>query len=536
MAGAKKQNYLQGAAIMTVGVLVVKVLGAVFKIPLGSMKLLGDEGYSNFTSAYNIYSIFLTLSTAGFPVALSRMISEADALGQYTRVQRTFKVAFLFLAVLGGIGCAVMMLFPDALAYRIGDVQAMQGIFVLGPTVLLVCLMSAFRGYCQGHGNMTPTTVSQILEVAVKVPVGLFLAWLLVRRQKGLPLASAGAIFGVFFGSAVALWYLFRYTRKNYDWSVQGGESPGEGEIFKELLRIGVPITLGGCILAVLNLLDNTQILNRLQNALGYAPGDARVLYGIYGKVQNLYMLPTYFMTPFQASVVPAISAALAAHQKRSASQIGESAMRTATVVVLPMCVGLGVVAYPVVNVLWPGSHEAGPALLRILVIAAFFVCMTMLTNALLQANNCEQLPMISMGAGALVKLLVNHVLIGMERVNIYGAAISSVCCFAVIAGLNFFFIRCYTSRPPKLKNFLYGPLLCATAMGVAAWAVYGLLSKLLLGGEPSRVRLLLCLLPTMAVAVVVYFVLVVLTNSIRASDLKLMPGGEKLCALLNLR
>ena len=123
-----------------------------------------------------------------------------------------------------------------------------------------------------------------------------------------------------------------------------------------------------------------------------------------------------------------------------------------------------------------------------------------------------------------------------MERVNIYGAAISSVCCFAVIAGLNFFFIRCYTSRPPKLKNFLYGPLLCAGVMGVAARAVYGLLSKLLLGGELSRMRLLLCLLPTMAVAVVVYLVLVVLTNSIRASDLKLMPGGDKLCDLLHLR
>lgn len=536
MAEAKKQNYLQGAAIMTIGVLVVKVLGAVFKIPLGSMKLLGDEGYSNFTSAYNIYSIFLTLSTAGFPVALSRMISEADALGQHTRVQRTFKVALLFLAALGTVGCLLMMLCPNALARRIGDEQAAQGIFVLGPTVLLVCLMSAFRGYCQGHGNMTPTTVSQILEVAVKVPVGLLLAWIFVRRQKELSLASAGAIFGVFIGSAVALWYLIRYTRRGYDFSRSGGTSPESSRIFRDLIRIGIPITLGGCILAVLNLLDNTQILNRLQNALHYAPSDARVLYGIYGKVQNLYMLPTYFMTPFQASVVPAISAALAARQKRSASLIGESALRTATVVVLPMCVGLGVVAYPVVNILWPGSHEAGPALLRILVIASFFVCMTMLTNALLQANDCEQLPMISMAAGALTKLIVNHILIGIPRINIYGAAVSSVCCFAVIACMNYFFLQHYTVHPPKLKNFLYGPLLSSCVMGGAAWLIYKLLAKLLLKGGLNRLRLLLCLAPTMLVAVAVYLLLVVLTNSIRAEDLKLMPGGEKLSRLLHLK
>ncbi len=536
MSEAKKQNYLEGAAIMTAGVLVVKVLGAVFKIPLGSMKLLGDEGYSNFTSAYNIYSIFLTLSTAGFPVALSRMISEADTLGQHTRVRRTFRVALLFLAVLGGLGCALMMLMPDTLAYRIGDVQAMQGIFVLGPAVLLVCLMSVFRGYCQGHGNMTPTTVSQVLEVAVKVPVGLLLAWVLVRSGKGLPVASAGAIFGVLAGSGAALWYLFRYTRKHYDWNEQGGESPESREIFRDLLRIGIPITLGGCILAVLNLLDNAQILNRLQNALHYAPGDARVLYGIYGKVQNLYMLPTYFMTPFQASVVPAISAALAAHEKRNASAIGESALRTATVVILPMCVGLCVVAYPVVNVLWPGSHEAGPALLRILAVASFFVCMTMLTNALLQANGCEQLPMLSMAAGTLVKLIVNHVLIAVPSVNIYGAAISSVCCFAVISMLNFFFLLNCTSHPPRLNRFLYAPLLSALAMGLCAWAVYGLLSRLLLTAEAGRMQLLLCLLPTVAVAVAVYLVLVVLTGSLRASDLSLIPGGSRLAALLHIR
>ena len=537
MAEAKRQNYLHGAAIMTAGVIVVKILGAVFKIPLGSMALLGDEGFSNFTSAYNIYTLFLTFSTAGFPVALSRMISEADTLGRKTEVQRTFRVALLFLSVLGGVGCAAMMLFPDALAYRLGDVQAMQGIFVLGPATLMVCVLSVYRGYCQGHGNMTPTTVSQILEVAVKVPVGLFLAWYLVRVRQGLPIASAGAIFGVLAGSAAALFYIIRYTRKNYDMNETGGESRSSGEIFRDLLRIGIPITLGGCVIAVINLVDNAQILNRLQNAAGCTASEARVLFGIYGKTQNVYMLPSYFMTPFQASVVPAIASCVALKKSREASDIAESALRTATVVILPMCVGISVMAYPIINVLWPGSNAAGPGILRLLGVAAFFVCMTMLTNALLQSTGHERLPMLSMAVGGTVKIILNHVLIGNEAVNIRGAAISAIVCFGVMTAMNYLFLSRCLSRRPRLSRFLFRPLASSLTMGVGAWGVYGLAEKLLgRGAELSRVPMLLAMGAAIACAVVIYVVMAVVTRAVTAEDMKLMPKGEKLAALLHLR
>ena len=537
MAESKKQSYLHGAAIMTVGVLIVKVLGAAFKIPLGSMKLLGDEGFGYFQSAYNIYTMFLTLATAGFPVALSRMISEAEARGRTTQVQRTFRVALLFLAALGGVSCLSMMLWPDAFAYRLGSVKAMQGIFVLGPSVLLVCLISVYRGYCQGQGNMTPTTVSQVLEVAVKVPVGLLLAWLLVRAGKGLPLASAGAIVGVMAGSAAALLYLMFYVRRHYDRSAVGGECDSGKKIFVDLLRIGVPITLGGCILSIINLVDNAQILNRLQAAAGFSAVEANTLYGIYGKVQTLYMLPSYFMAPFQASVVPAIAACVAARQRREKTLITDSALRCATVVVMPMCVGLGVLSYPIINVLWPGSHEAGPVLLSYLAAAAFFVCTTMLTNALLQANGLEKLSMISMVCGGTVKVAVNYFLIGNPAINIRGAAISSILCFATMTALNFFFLsKC---QREKLGYFRYlpRPVLSCGAMGLGAWGVYGLLSRLMSGGEGlGRFGMLLSLGAAIAMAVLVYFVLIVLTRSITAEDMKLIPKGEKLAALLHIR
>ena len=190
-----KQNYLHGAAIMAAGVVVTKILGAIYKIPLGN--ILGDEGYGYFSVAYNIYYVFLTMATAGMPVALSRMISEADTLGRPMQARKIFRVAWLTFAIFGILLGLVMFLFPTELAGMLNNVRAAQSIWALSPALVLVYLTSTYRGYAQGMSNMKPTTVSQILEVVGKVAVGLVLAWSFTRAGKGLPVASAGAIFGV---------------------------------------------------------------------------------------------------------------------------------------------------------------------------------------------------------------------------------------------------------------------------------------------------------------------------------------------------
>ena len=148
MQESQKQNYLHGAAILTAGVVITKILGAIYKIPLGN--ILGDEGYAHFMVAYNIYNVFLTLSTAGLPVALSRMISEADTLGRTMQMRRTFRVAFVTFACIGFLSSLIMFLFPTELASMMNDVEAAQSIWALSPAMFLVCMTSAYRGYAQG--------------------------------------------------------------------------------------------------------------------------------------------------------------------------------------------------------------------------------------------------------------------------------------------------------------------------------------------------------------------------------------------------
>ena len=158
---------MYGAAILTAGVVIMKILGFIYKVPIGN--IIGDDGYSMFLATYNIYNVFLTLATAGLPIALSRMISEANAEGRPMQAKRTFSVAWWTFFVVGLVCTLIMFCFPGQLADGVlHNPDAAPSIRAMAPAVLLVCLVSAYRGYCQGFGNMIPTTVGQVLEVLVE--------------------------------------------------------------------------------------------------------------------------------------------------------------------------------------------------------------------------------------------------------------------------------------------------------------------------------------------------------------------------------
>ena len=178
----RKQNFIEGAAVLTLAVAVTKVIGAVYKIPLGN--LLDKDGMAHFYVAYNIYSLLLIVSTAGLPLAMSRLVSQAEAVGRVNQRRRIFRVTAGLFLLLGLACCGVMLLFAEPLAQLLNDSQAAPAIRVLAPAVFCVCMLSAIRGYTQGRGDMRPTAVSQIIESACKLVVGLTAAGAAGRRPQ----------------------------------------------------------------------------------------------------------------------------------------------------------------------------------------------------------------------------------------------------------------------------------------------------------------------------------------------------------------
>ena len=535
MREATKQKYLHGAAILTAGVVITKILGAIYQIPLGN--ILGDEGYAHFMVAYNLYNVFFTLSTAGFPVALSRLISEADTLRKPMQMRRTFRVALICFALIGLVSSLIMYLFPTELAILMDDVEAAQSIWAIAPSMFFVCLAATYKGYAQGQSNMTPTTVSQVLEMLVKTIVGLVLAWYLTKLGKGLPVASGGAIFGVTAGSVVAFLYMVIYKRRRYpERAITNPDTPtGAGTVVKSLLRIGIPITFGSSVLSLINLIDAKLVLNRLQASAGFSYHDAKILYGIYGKAQTLFNLPAAFVIPLTISIVPAITALIVQKKHDEGAEVAESAIRIAGVISLPMGIGMAVLSAPIMGILYPTGHASGALLLTLLGGAAFFVCLASITTSVLQASRNELYPVFSMIVGGLVKVAVNWVLVGDPRFNIYGAPIGTLVCYIVMCVMNRHFIRRHMQVAPRVGSVLFRPALSAVIMGAVVWVAYHGMAALL-GGDLSWKRSAVATVISVLIGAAVYLAAVVKTRAITAADLSRIPRGERLAKLLHIQ
>jgi len=540
---SKNRSYLHGAAILTIAVLVVKVIGAIYKIPL--LNMLGNEGSGYFTAAYAIYALFLTVSTSGLPVALSKMISTANALDRPNQVKRIFSVgraAFFFLGLVSGL---VMFLFAGELA---GSEGAVHSVRVLAPAVLFACLISAYRGYAQGHSDMVPTSVSQTIEALGKLVFGLSLAWWFLRSGKGVPMATGASMAGVTIGAFLALVFLAAYKRLRgrpaRRTSAHQDVPEARGRILKRLIQIGVPIALSASFLSIIGLIDTRMILARLQGALGMSESAANSLLGIYGKVQTLHNVPPYVITPLTISFIPSITALISKKADASAAAVMESGLKMTNLIAMPCAAGLSAVAALIVEVVYRGSGAEAPGMLMIMGIASFFVCTMLMTNAILQAYGFERFTVYTVVIGGIIKVVLNWFLLGTPSVGIYGAAVSSVVCYLVISILNLTLIMRKVPHRPRLVRAYGKPLAAAAVMGVAAWACGSLFQTLFTGVFTSGIGPLsagyvvsiLSLGCAVLVAAVVYIVLIVALGALTYEDMKMLPKGEKLAKLLRIR
>ena len=542
----KKQNFLQGAALLAIATAIVKVIGAFYKLPLNMA--IGAEGYSYFTTAYDIYSVLLLISTAGLPVAVSRMISQASTLQAYTRLRKIFRTSLGIFAVIGVVSTLLMMAGAKPLANLMNQPDAWISIACLGPCGLLICLMSAYRGYFNGQGNMAPTSVTQVIEALGKLVVGLILAFAIIHFTQNVAMAAGGAIIGVTAGSALALVYMLAKFRRSYRQLPVTAEAAGStGDTVKELLAIAIPITIGSAGLQLLTVIESGLYMDRLvylietNQYMGHmvtgsitAQKAAATLKGLFNMTQTIFNMPCAFIIPIAVSVLPAITSFLTMGDDQGVRNTEESAARITGLLSLPCAVGLTVLARPIMALLggYEGEQlELSAQFMAIQGITVFLYAIIQYTNALLQAHGYVNVPVVNMLSSGVVRLVLVYVMVGNPNLGLLGAPIGAFIGYLLIAVLNLVAIRRKVAQKPRLLSNLLRSAIPALVMGVVVFFCYRALVALI-GIDGSRI--ILCGAP-IAVGVVVYFVCVVLMKSITREDCLLLPKGEKIAKLLHL-
>ena len=529
MSETKKQNFLQGTALLALSAAAVKFIGAFYSIPL--KHIIGDAGFGFYSTAYEIYTLLLMISTAGLPVAMSRIISQASSLDNYRQVRKIYSVSRTIFLILGLAGTALMVFGCKLLANALNHSDAWAAIAALGPSCLLICLMSTYRGFFQGQSNMLPTSISQVLEAAAKLVAGLGLAILVLRLTNDYALAAAGAILGVTLSCLVGTIYLKFCIHKAYKHLPKTGKvNQSNNTIAKNLLSIAIPITIGAAGLQLLTVLETSFYMGNLKDMM--SEGNANLQKGIYNFTQKIFNMPCAFITPVTISIIPAITAALTTGNKKEAKATAESSARVTALIAMPCAVGLAVLAEPVTALLggYTGEKlELATTLMRILGICIMFNATVLLTNAIMQANGHAVLPVVNMFAGGLIKLGAVLILTGNPNIGIVGTPIGSLLCYVSITVLNLITMKVVLKDSPRIAGNMLRGLLAAGVMGVVTYGCwYGL--KLL--GITSRV--ILCGAP-IAVGGVVYLVCAVVLRAITREDCLLLPKGDKIAKILHL-
>ena len=527
----KKQSFLHGTALLAMATAVVKVIGALYKIPLNA--IIGEQGFGYYSTAYEIYTVLLMISTAGLPVAMSRMIAHASSLNHYRQVRKIYTVSRTIFLTLGLVGALLMTLFCRQLADFQQQPDAWAAIGALGPCCFLICLMSTYRGFFQGQGNMLPTSVSQVIEAVTKLMIGIAGALLVVFYTKNVSLAAGAAILGVTASCLISSFYLNVCFRKAYQQMPQSCEDVSSGkDIAKGLLSIAVPITIGSAGLQLLTVLETKIYMTQLLKTLTQDMADTQK--GIYSMTLTIFNMPCAFITPITISIIPAITSQLTLGNAKAARATGESAARISALISMPCAFGLLILAQPVTQLLGRYGGEKlmlATQLMSVLGVCIIFNAMVLLTTAIMQAHGHEKLPVVNMFVGGFVKLIAVFILTGNPAIGIVGTPIGSLLCYLCITVLNLFTMRRVLPDPPAIVRQMFRAFLAAALMGACAWGTWqGLIA--LLGENLSS--LIACAIP-IGVGVVVYVIAAVKFRAITREDCLLLPKGEKIANLLHL-
>ena len=534
------------AGILAMASMIVRVIGLLYRAPLTA--IIGDEGNGYYGTAYNIYTIILMVSSYSMPSAISKLMAQKLAVGEYRNANRVFRCALTYGVLVGLVGSG--LLFFGA-RFLVPDV-AVCVLQVFAPTVFLFGILGSMRGYFQARGSMVQTSVSQILEQLANAVVSIAAAWLLMQTAVGADptrraqLGAMGSALGTGAGVLIALLFMiFCFRRSKEDRKAEIlSDATGREEKYRIFLRDTVlvitPFMLSGVIMNLTTSLNQTIYMRMLIDLKGAGEIATTTLYGIFSnKAVVISNIPISIATAVSSAIIPGISAAYARRDETGARRQVGNAIRITSIVAIPSAVGLAVLARPITMLMFPQmeSLELASSLLSLLAVTVIFYSISTITNAALQSIGRMNLPLVSAGIALVVQTVVLVLLLLFTDLDVRALVLVSILYSVMIFTVNQYYLRRFLGIRQDVRRDYLQPLVCAALMGAAAKAVYYLVS---MAAEPMRnlpkgfyFRNLAATAAALLAAVLVYGYTMVRSGTIRRKDLLSMPKGQLLVRLM---
>lgn len=570
----RSDKFILGAFILSVAGIIVRILGAFFRVPLGNILSLEAMGY--YSAAYQFYTLFIVLATAGLPTAIARMVAETKAVNDARGVESVLKVGLGLMVGVGLFGTLVLLVFGEIIVNLIGNPGALFSLRLLAPGILLCALMSVYRGYFQGLQRMTPFAVSMIVEQFARVIFGYTLAVLFLPM--GAEYAAGGATFGAtaggFIGFVYIFWEYLRFRKKRG--GILGAEVPepmagaeskatglkvaeskaaglkvaeskaaeseGKGNrnnfgtetsrrdrfsLFKKMTALAVPITIGASVFPLIGVVDVALVVNRLQD-IGISAFRSNELFSMLtGYALTLVNFPQAVTAGIQIAIVPAIAEVFATKRLEAVDRLIKTGIKLTIVITLPAGVGMSIMSQQIISLLYPAHQEAAQitgAILAIIGISVVFLGLFQTTTGIYQGIGRQNVPVQNLLVALMVKIVLTYTLVAVPELNIYGAAIATTVTYFVACLLNMIRLRTYVDYKLDFIDSYLKPTIATVVMGAVSLGIYLVFVQFLRGS--------LATVAAIGLAMLAYLVAIMVLGVLKEDDYKMLPGGSKLQAL----
>lgn len=553
-----KQTFMGNVMIILFAQITVKLLGIIYRLVITNIDGFGNQGNGYYSAGYQIYTLLLAISSVGIPNAISKMTSAKNAVGNYKGAYRIYKSALILFSAIGIIGTSALFFGADFIANHVIEMNnAKYTLMALSPSIFFVCISSVIRGYFVGMQNMQASSRSQVLEQVFKciltVVIVVFMSKHIMYPDNpdlNAAMMAAGANLATTLATVLSTIYIFGfYFKRKKGIQEEIRKSTVESvkkpllKMFKSILIISIPISLGSIIAAINRIVDTATITRGIQSAFSFmipAHGstiailhpsakqltdEAVRLAGVLSKSDTLINLPISMNISFATVLVPSISAALAKGEKTEASKFVSYSLLISILIIMPCAIGFISLAEPIYNLLYPNAPD-GYQLLQITSVSLIFIALNQTISGSLQGIGKVFVPATGLLIGCIVKFILNLILIRQPNINIYGAPISSIVCQVISFAYSFTVLSRNIPIRITLKKYILKPLFCASVTGIAAFFTHkGVMT--LLGSN------IIAAAAAIAAAVIIYFALVFMTRLMNKEEIEMLPMGNKLYRVL---